>query len=1032
MTPPLLAQRARRAVALLCALLLFTSACSSDTAPGPTSNAAPAAEAQSPGTDQPDSADDATDDSSDDASSNPEDPVVADGETASHADQVTALTALLPATTRGLFAADLTSLQTDGSAAKIAQGEGADPALNEVFGSIAELTKSIDVADALSSVVLATSTDPSEGHLLLASVREAATEEIAGQLQQIDGTEEHMIALTPSSVLVAGTQAAVESVINVADGNAPFAASELAPFANALSTAIDDRNAPLGFAYGLDALYAQPATAEPSRLDLLANAAAFTGTIELTGDSMLGAIEFHTPRAADFVDTYNTLNRPATQAAIATERELTLGEPVVDDLSRVIVDLPAQPLDATAEEVRTSRNLFRKLFVGMHAHDYAAGVADQTNDAWLDFVVLSERDDVEPRSPGSVYIRWEFRDEAAIEAFEQNELPAGFKLAPTRFVESDAPEGEIFFALNLYNAGGGSIVEGARAEWDVFVHGPDGADPNASVRPRFMVVEALAEELSADSVNLLTSAEPLSHLRIGNDVVSTVSRFEDGVEIPVFESAFPIPRPGEAEVARFTREMAIGNDYIYWGHGVSDRVFYNATTFNHDAHFVDISQMTFTDQSHWAQYLAPEVKDAVYYQNSLQYVASPMANLDSAYLDITEEWLDELIGFTTNGHQHGLMNSAVAGLFRGQADPFVGVLLTNETPATYYHFEVTDPAGLEAMLGLPTGKSLAPIALRVGDESKHYLTLSIYEIDGATEGQRAEWSVYTDDGSGRPPHLTIIELMTEATALDPVAVISPPSEVEHVLADGIVSTRLGSSTTAFEASFDTSETTDAPLSLDWIEAGDTPCSLNNICDSLYYDAETLDVPGRQPADITVAEFTSPWSDFVSDQPSLAFFRDNAQHYAVKRWHNLDVELDPVPFVGLDNPTHTIEGEGMLRGRDTDVVDSEYRYTGDAILDGDVVTFAIDQQIENQLGLANIFTTGSFDLVSASGTQTVVDCAGPALMCSGIDIGSTGFYSAQDLQADDPDAISWTVDAAVNLGGSFGTADSSSTFRASTG
>ena len=186
-----------------------------------------------------------------------------------------------------------------------------------------------------------------------------------------------------------------------------------------------------------------------------------------------------------------------------------------------------------------------------------------------------------------------------------------------------------------------------------------GADPNAGERPRFMVVDVLAEEVSADPGNLLTPAEPLSHRLVGDQVVSSIGRFEDGNEVTVFESSFPAADPETNEVARFTREMAIGNDYIYWAHGVSDRVLYNATTFNHDAYFIDPADITYTDTSRWAQYLKPEIKDAVYYVNSLEYTASPMANLlTSEHLDITPEWRDELAGFKNNGHQAGLMRKA--------------------------------------------------------------------------------------------------------------------------------------------------------------------------------------------------------------------------------------------------------------------------------------------------------------------------------------------------------------------------------------
>ena len=168
-----------------------------------------------------------------------------------------------------------------------------------------------------------------------------------------------------------------------------------------------------------------------------------------------------------------------------------------------------------------------------------------------------------------------------------------------------------------------------------------------------MVVDVAAEEVSADSGNLLTPAEPVSHQLVDGVVTSTVRRID--AELPAFESTFPVPDPARNEgVARFTREMAIGNDYIYWAHGVSDRVLYNATTFNHDAYFVDTSQLTITDNTRWTEYLEPTVTDAVYYVNTLEYVASPMANLvSSEHLDITPERRAELLGFVNNGHQVG-------------------------------------------------------------------------------------------------------------------------------------------------------------------------------------------------------------------------------------------------------------------------------------------------------------------------------------------------------------------------------------------
>jgi len=937
-----------------------------------------------------------------------------------HIDAVAALAQLLPANARSVAAIDLAALRSGDSADDIAvllRGDGGDPALRDVFSTIGSLVAAVDGSTEVTSALLVRSGEPGERPALLAA--------LAGEMPDtIETADDDTVATVLADGVAAVGPVAVVEAIAAADRTTSGDAA-LAPFLDALMV-----DAHLSFVHGLPALFDDAATTIPTDDLTLDRAAVLSGALDIVDGSITGTLAFHTPNAAEFVDAYNALNRPSTAEPNAVETPVSVAAPLSADLEQVVVALPAYPLDASPDEVVASRNLFRKLIIGMDAFDYASGVADRSNDAWFEFVVRSEQDLDEPPSPGSVYIRWEFRDEAAIAEFEQNELPAGFRLAPTRFLESDDPDGEYFFALNLYNAGGGSIVGGARAEWDVYVHGPDGADPNAGVRPRFGIVDLLAEEVSADSANLLTSPEPLTHELVNGRVVSSGSRFENGIEVPVFESNFAVPIPGEAPVARFTREMAIGNDYIYWAHGVSDRVLYDASTFNHDAHFVDLADFTFSGQPRWADYLAPEIKDAVYYQNTLRYVASPMANLDSDHLDITPEWLAELRGFTTNGHQEGLMHAAVEQLFTGTGDPFVGVRHSNETPATYYHFEITDPDGLEATLDLPPGHRLAPTTLLVGDSPKHLLTLSVFRPDDALEGTRAEWSVYTDDGLGRPPQLTIIELLTENGGFDPVNIVTPARMVDHSLDDLKLRTQLQSPNIAFAASFDTGGAAVSALSLDWIEAGDDVCYVNGICDAHYYDAETLDVPVRLATIVDIEQFETPWNAFVNPTPTSVFYRTNAQQYAIKRWHNLDVIVPPLPFAGVDDPTHTISGSGTLRGRDSDIADSDYTYTGDASLRDGRLSFAIDQQVENTLGVGHIFTTGSFDLAAASGTQTVVDCTGPALLCSGIENGSTALYGPQGLDASDPDAISWQVDVTLDLGGSFGIADSASTFKAS--
>ena len=207
------------------------------------------------------------------------------------------------------------------------------------------------------------------------------------------------------------------------------------------------------------------------------------------------------------------------------------------------------------------------------------------------------------------------------------------------------------------------------------------------------------------------------------------------------------------------------------------------------------------------------------------------------------------------------------------------------------------------------------------------------------------------------------------------------------------------------------------------------CRLNGICDKFFYDAETLDVPVDLPVSVAVDVFTTPWDEFVDADPSVVFFRDNAQEYVTKRWENLAVPVDELPFTGLEADPHD------QRQRDVGGANRRHRRLGVRVhrrrgaggRPADVRDRPAGEQLPS--GEGHIYTTGSFDLATGTGTQTVVDCQGPALLCSGIEIGSTEFYTAQDLDASDSAVIDWRVVVAVDLGGTFGVADSTSTFTA---
>jgi hypothetical protein len=379
------------------------------------------------------------------------------------------------------------------------------------------------------------------------------------------------------------------------------------------------------------------------------------------------------------------------------------------------------------------------------------------------------------------------------------------------------------------------------------------------------------------------------------------------------------------------------------------------------------------------------------------------------------------------------MRDAVRSSFRGTGDALAKFDVRNTPPATYYNFKITDPGAMSAALKLPAGYSLAPTHFFENDTAKdYYLTLSIYEIEGAVEGTRAEWSVYVDNGNGREKFM-IIDLQTEDAAVDPVSLINLPSQVAHGLAGSTLSTILSSATIDFEASFDTQGSTEEPLSLDWIEAGDYVCHINGICDKLFYDAETLDVPVHLPSSVTINKILTPWNAFINTTPSAVFYRDNFQEYAVKPWYNVKVVVEEEPPDPIEDGTHVITGTGTLIGRTNPAVDSTYNYSGAGILSGNELYFTIDQFIKNALGETHIVTSGSFDLTTGLGTSTVENCIGPTLMCAGVDplIGTpdaTSEYTASNLNASDLDCITWDVIFTISVPG-FGEANSQSGFTA---
>ncbi len=980
----------------------------------------------------------------------------------SHADNITALSDLLPGDARGALAVDIEGLLAGSSATRVnallnGTGNG-DPVLKELFGAINKLAEYVNLNTVMDTAFLAQTTDASDGLFLLAKTSceligdvalDVLPDGVYGSHAMYLDLNGNSLSLLTDGVLIVGKLAAVQSVLDVVDGTSPANDSDIDPFKSALQS-----GSPFSFIYGLPAM---DKAITPD--DSLRGAKLVSGSLDFAGANISGSVSFHTSNASAYVDKYNDLN---VNAIYAGEAELALNGPVANGLSQVEVTIPSTPINKTSAQLLNSRNTLKKLIIGMNAWDHAKDVEDG-NKPYLAMTVLGE--DLGAKQPGSVFIRWEFKDDAdfidpdcsvpgpgcgrgTTAAFNEDELPPGYELTDCQFLDTDTPSK--YMVLNLYHGSGGSVFEGVRAEWDTFVKTPVGADPDESPRrTRFMLRDALASAVSFTPMHGMTSPEPLTYQLVGNNAEIYVGKMEGDTQIDVFEAVFPKPDPISATVVRFAREMAISNDYIYYGNGVYDRAEYNASTVNYDSYLVEpLSGVQITRNDHWAQYLADDPTYLVYYTNMLEYTVTPMDNLDSTHLNFMfnpTDWIDELIAFKYNGHEKAWMTGAVEELFKGKNDTMASFFVENTTPATYYHFQIDEPALMEEALNLPQGYSLAQTHFfdEPSPTEDYYLTLSLYDIAGSIEGTRAEWSVYVDDendGIDRE-HMMIIDLQTEDAALDPVSMINLPSLVEHELAGGTISTSLSSMTIDFDANFDTADATVEAVSLDWIEAGERPCHLNGICDKLYYDAETLDVPVLLPLPASVtATVSTPWDAYINTVPSAVFFRNNTipHQYVIKPWQNLKVEVDdpPPPPICFEG-THTITGTGTMIGRTSSAVDSTYTYYGGGTLSGDILDFYLDQTIQNVLGESHMIFSVSLDIGTAEHTQELLSCTSQSiLMCAEANpiIGTAAaisIFDAENLNTADMDNITWDVNFEVEIA-AMGTADSASSYTAALG
>jgi hypothetical protein len=781
-----------------------------------------------------------------------------DGSDSSNQGAKIVLLELLPSSTRGFL--QVSSDLEEGDAQWLQELDDAEAPWRHIpLDILRYYSDPLDLVRSAQRWILAQATVAGDEYILLADIDKSTGDALLDNVETGSGGEYRgfsLLLITDNGLYVVRLNAntwvtapksSLEQVIDVHVGKAPgIDQSAIAGYLDS----IDDAR-PLNFTYGLAGLYGEvpvPGSGDSS----LNTASIVRAAFNIQGGILDGSMQFVAPNATGF-----------------TERLLGLlpeGSPAIIDAAEDTINIDLTGLSATDD----LRPLLKSLYIGMNGVDYAEAVSQGGNPPWLKFDV--------GQNPNSLFINFEFSGEASRHAFEAEHLPVGFTLAPLRILDTDEPR--YFFVVNFYQSSGG-LVEGARAEWSVFIH-----DPETSV-PRFLVIQAAAATFTADSVNLLVPPEPVFHLLEPAAIVSYVGveDKESGTVEEYFSSRINWPQPPETNVL-LDREFVAANDYIFWGNAVADRGLYNSSVHNRPVASIAPSQISMVDNSRWTAYINPEPVHTLVYRNLLEIAISPWWNLDEDYLDVTEAYRQELIDFK-NGFYSPLVLIAAELAMRGGRSTLTPTTTGESTATAHYHFVIEDPEALLASVGAQ-GK-FTPVAISLDDKGSpgFYLTLAVSMREDDPCGLRAAWSTYILNEKNRPRTLQFDGFSSDA-CLDPVALLGLPAVVQQAVEGKQLKTRISSPLSRFEATLDLSRSAEVVPGQDWVEAGDQVCSMNGICDYTFYDGQTLVHPAQRIdfGGITVEEIATPWDDFIDTEPAEVTVRQFPAIRGINRWRDV--------------------------------------------------------------------------------------------------------------------------------------------------
>jgi hypothetical protein len=226
----------------------------------------------------------------------------------------------------------------------------------------------------------------------------------------------------------------------------------------------------------------------------------------------------------------------------------------------------------------------------------------------------------------------------------------------------------------------------------------------------------------------------------------------------------------------------------------------------------------------------------------------------------------------------------------GLEQPLIRFKIENDPPSVYWLFEIKEEKirALEEELQLPDNFSLIQITCLDGEEAKYMLALNAYRVSGLAKGIRAEWSVFVNDGSGKPKFM-IVDARSSQRSVDPINIITRPSLVMHKKKGNWISTRIGEQKESFTSKLNVENSElIAKVSNEWIGANDRIYWLNGIRDRTFYDANLAF--GKQvrivPSKTELSD-KSHWAQYLEPNPLHVLVIKNSIEFIISPWENVE-------------------------------------------------------------------------------------------------------------------------------------------------